>query len=195
MSTTENRRDFLRQCAGVAGAFAINTVDAKPRGPLNLALYGPEHDHAIGMVTRLLARKTKDVTLVGIVEPNHQLVQRFSDRFGLNPALFVPTLDALRHRAKVEAVALFTSTFAHTEMVEACAPVGIHVMMEKPLAVNSEHAKRIATAAARGRIHVLVNYDTSWYPSMQRAINCVLQEWRGCGHGFRLLWRRPLCAT
>jgi predicted dehydrogenase len=28
-----------------------------------------------------------------------------------------------------------------------------------------DHARRIADAASRGRIHVLVNYETTWYPS------------------------------
>jgi predicted dehydrogenase len=186
MSNMKNRRDFLRRCAGLASALAIATGDAKPRRPVNLALYGLEHDHAISMMPRLLSHK--EVTLVGIIEPNHQLAQRYSDRFGLNPALFFPTLDALRHRVKVEAVAVFTSTFAHVEAVEMCAALGIHVIMEKPMAVNSEHAKRIATAAAHGGIHVLVNYDTSWYPSIQRAIDCVVQE-RRVGEVHKLVFR------
>lgn len=169
-----NRREFLRQCAGMASACAIATVDAKPRAPVNIALYGLEHDHAIYMMRRLLSHK--EVKLVGVIEPNYRLAHRYSERFNLDPDLFVPTLDTLRHRVKVEAVAAFTSTFAHVEVVEACAPLGIHVMMEKPLAVNSEQAQRISAAATRGGIHVLVNYDTSWYPSVQRVIDCVLQE-------------------
>ena len=38
-------------------------------------------------------------------------------------------------------------------------------MMEKPLAVSNAHAQRIRRAAERGGIHVLVNYETTWYPS------------------------------
>src|SRR5262249_35717047 len=38
-------------------------------------------------------------------------------------------------------------------------------MMEKPLAVNMEHARAIQLAAERGRIHVIVNYETTWYAS------------------------------
>ena len=186
-----NRREFLRTCAGVASALAVTTaeakpLDTKPRIPVKLALYGLEHDHAIYMMERLLSHK--DVKLVGIIEPNQQLAHRYSGLFGLDPALFVPTLDTLRHRVKVEAVAAFTSTFAHVEVVEACAPLGIHVMMEKPMAVNLEHAQRIAAAAERGGIHVLVNYDTSWYPSVQRAIDCVLKE-RCVGEVHKLVLR------
>ena len=38
-------------------------------------------------------------------------------------------------------------------------------MMEKPLAVSYEDAQAIAGAARAAKIQVLVNYETSWYPS------------------------------
>jgi predicted dehydrogenase len=51
-------------------------------------------------------------------------------------------------------------------------------MMEKPLAVNMEHARAIVAAATKGHIEVLVNYDTSWYPSTQSALENVLGKQR-----------------
>ena len=42
-------------------------------------------------------------------------------------------------------------------------------MMEKPLAVNSEHARAMAAAAKRGGIQVIVNYETTWYPANHAA--------------------------
>jgi predicted dehydrogenase len=50
-------------------------------------------------------------------------------------------------------------------VVEACAPRHIAVMMEKPLAVNMEHARAMQRAAQTGRIPVIVNYETTWYAS------------------------------
>ena len=50
-------------------------------------------------------------------------------------------------------------------VVEACAPRHIHVMMEKPLAVSMDHARAIQKAANSGGIHVIVNYETTWYRS------------------------------
>jgi len=58
-------------------------------------------------------------------------------------------------------------------VVEMCAPRGIHVMMEKPLAVNNEHARAIAAAAKQGGIHIIVNYETTWYPANQTAYTMV----------------------
>ena len=48
----------------------------------------------------------------------------------------------------------------------------------KPLAVNMEHARAIADAAARGRIQVMVNFETTWYPANHAAHSMVLEERR-----------------
>ena len=68
-------------------------------------------------------------------------------------------------KTKPEAVTVFTSTFDHLEVVKVCAARGIHVMMEKPLAVNMEHATAMAEAAMANKVQLLVNYETTWYRS------------------------------
>jgi predicted dehydrogenase len=46
-------------------------------------------------------------------------------------------------------------------------------MMEKPLAVSYADAQAVAAAAERGHIQVLVNYETTWYPSNHGAYDLV----------------------
>ena len=75
--------------------------------------------------------------------------------------------------AHPQAVAIFTSTYDHPQVVEACAARGVHVMMEKPLAVSMAHARRIADAAGKGNIQVLVNYETTWYASNRAVYDAV----------------------
>jgi predicted dehydrogenase len=70
---------------------------------------------------------------------------------------------------KPEAVVAFGSIYEHMAVVEACAPRGIHVMVEKPLATNNAHAKRMETLAKQYKIHLLTNYETSWYPTTAKA--------------------------
>lgn len=143
--------------------------DAAP--PVRLAIYGLVHDHVGGMLPSLAGRK--DVQLVGIVEPNKKLAALYSEKYHLDPKLFFTTLDALRATTKVEAVATFTSTFDHRRVVEMCAPLGIDVMMEKPFALNVDDARAMAAAAAKGGIQVVVNYETTWYPSNKSAYDLV----------------------
>jgi predicted dehydrogenase len=78
-------------------------------------------------------------------------------------------LDAVRPRA----VAAFGSIAEHVAVVEAAACRGIHVMVEKPLAFSPEDARRIEDLAKQHRIHVLTNYETTWYPSGYAAYKLV----------------------
>ncbi|HEY1847970.1 MAG TPA: Gfo/Idh/MocA family oxidoreductase, partial [Opitutaceae bacterium] len=98
----------------------------------------------------------------------------------LDPKLFFPSLDALRATTKVDAVAVFTSPYEHPKVVEECAPLGIDVMMEKPFAVDTAAARRMAEAARKGGIQLVVNYETSWYPSVWSAYHYVMEQ-RGIG--------------
>ena len=77
---------------------------------------------------------------------------------------------------KPAAVTAFGTTFDHLQVVQVCAPRGIHVMVEKPLAVNLEHALAIAALAQKHAIHVLTNYETTWYASTQALHDLVLQQ-------------------
>jgi predicted dehydrogenase len=110
------------------------------------------------------------------VEKDRGVTASYAERFHLKPELFFASPQELLSKTKVQAVALFTSTFDHKIMVEEFAAHGIHVMMEKPLAVNMEHARAIQAAAKRSGVKVFVNYETTWYASNQAAFDIVVQH-------------------
>jgi predicted dehydrogenase len=139
--------------------------------PVRFAIVGLTHDHARGFIPG--AQSRPDIQLVGIVEPNLDLARRYAIEYKLNTNLFHTSLERMFAATKVQAVAIFTSTFEHRRIVEACASRGIHVMMEKPLAVSMEHARAMATAAKKGGIQVIVNYETTWYPANHAAYALV----------------------
>jgi predicted dehydrogenase len=66
-------------------------------------------------------------------------------------------------------VAAFGPTDEHRAVVEACAPRGIHVMVEKPLAFELGEALAMKELAERHRVHLLTNLETTWYPSVHAA--------------------------
>jgi len=141
------------------------------RPPVRLAVVGLVHGHVRGFLDRLKGRT--DVQLVGIVDPDASLREKYRERYGLGADIFHATVEAMLDAARPQAVAIFTSTHDHPQVVEACAARGVHVMMEKPLAVSVAHARRIAEAAERGRIQVLVNYETTWYASNRAVLDAV----------------------
>jgi len=71
--------------------------------------------------------------------------------------------------AQPEAVTVFRTIKDHRRVTEVAAERGVHVMVGKPLAVNLEDAQAMAEAAEAGGIHLLTNYETTWYPSVHEA--------------------------
>lgn len=156
-------------------ALALGIVArAEDKPPVQFVIYGLTHDHARGFIP--LTRGRTDAQLVGIVEGNRELAERYAKNFNLPASLFHPTLDHLLKATNAQCVAIFTSTFEHRRVVEECAARGLHIMMEKPLAVNMEHARAIADAAAKAKVQVVVNYETTWYPANHAAYDLIENE-------------------
>jgi predicted dehydrogenase len=95
------------------------------------------------------------------------------NNFKLDSSIGHDSVDSMLAKVKPEVVLLFTNTFDHLSGVETCARHKVPVVMEKPLAVSNEHAKRMEKAAAAAGIQVLVNYETTWYASNRAAYNLV----------------------
>ena len=135
--------------------------------PLRVAIAGMVHGHVEGFFQRSLHRP--DIQMVGIAEPDQQVAARYAAQFGLDRSLLFTDLEEMLRKTRPQAVLIYTNTYDHRKVVEICARHGIPVMMEKPLAVSAEDAHAIAEAARKGKIQVLVNYETSWYPSNHAA--------------------------
>jgi predicted dehydrogenase len=142
--------------------------------PLRVAIAGLVHGHADGFFQRSLHRT--DIEIVGIAEPDQQVASRYAAKFGLDQKLLFSDLEEMLRKTRPQAVLVYTSTYDHRRVVEICARHGIHVMMEKPLAVSADDAHAIAEAAHKGKIHVLVNYETSWYRSNHAAYDLVHEK-------------------
>ncbi len=117
--------------------------------------------------------RNPQIEIVGIVEPDAQLVSKYAAQYGLDRRLFSSDLEEMLTRAHPKAVLVYTNTYDHRRVVEICARHGVHVMMEKPLAVSFEDALAIEKAARTGKIQVLVNYETTWYASNRAAYDLV----------------------
>ena len=134
--------------------------------PLKIGIVGLTHTHVHWI---LGSKDAKDFKIVGIVETNKDLAKRYLDQYGLSMDLVYDSMEAMINATQPESVTAFGTIFEHLEVVETCAPKGIHVMVEKPLAVSLEHAKKMKTLAEKYNIHLLTNYETTWYPTNHRA--------------------------
>ncbi len=139
--------------------------------PLRVAIVGLVHGHVHGFLQQSL--HSSEIAIVAVVEPDKQLLAQNAKRYGFAPSLLFSDLEEMLQKVHPQAVLVYTNTFDHRRIVEICARHGVHVMMEKPLAVSLDDALAIEKAAHAAKIHVLVNYETSWYRSNHAAYDLV----------------------
>jgi predicted dehydrogenase len=162
---------FAILCAGISMTrhASAQQAAAAERRPIRVAVARLTHGH----VSRIWQPQHPDIQIVGIYEPNAQLVESSAKQFGFDRRLVYKDLAKMLDETKPDALVAFGSIYEHLAAVEAAAPRGVHVMVEKPLAVSVEHALKIQALAKRYGIHVLTNYETTWYPSLMAAHQLV----------------------
>jgi len=148
-------------------------VQALAQEPVRIGIDGLTHDHVSGILN---AMSRNDMLIVGIAESNKELAQRLSRRYGFDMSIVFNTVEEMVEKTKPEGVLAFNSIYEHLRTVEACAPRGIHVMVEKPLAVSVAHAERIARLSRQYHILVLTNYETTWYPTHYKAFEMAVSN-------------------
>lgn len=141
--------------------------------PLKIGVAGLSHTHVHWIFN---SNSREEIEIIGIAEANDELALRYTNQYKFNPDYVYNSLEELIDARKPDAVAAFGTIYDHLRIVEICAPLGIHVMVEKPLAVNLEHARQMAKLAKKHNIHLLTNYETTWYPSNHKAFDIIRQD-------------------
>ncbi|MFD2934415.1 Gfo/Idh/MocA family protein [Spirosoma flavum] len=138
--------------------------------PLRVGVVGLVHTHVHGILNKAFKQPNQtDIEIVGIAEPNRELAERFAKQHGYSMSLVYATVAEMLDKTKPEAVTDFGRIVDHKKTVEACAPRGIHVMVEKPLATSFADAKQMEALAKKNNIQLLTNYETTWYGSNHKA--------------------------
>ena len=151
---------------------------AQEKEPMRVGVVGLVHSHVHWILNRA---SDGDFEIVGIAEPNQELAERFLSRYNLPMSLVYPTIEEMLDQTKPEAVTAFNTIRDHLTVVELCAPRGIHVMVEKPLAVNLGDALKMSRLAKKHNIHLLTNYETTWYGSHHLAKEMLTEQQESFG--------------
>jgi glucose-fructose oxidoreductase len=146
-------------------------LSAPAEEPLRVAIVGLVHDHVAGFLAQL--PQHPDVELVGIAEPDSTLQAKYKKKYGLAQTLFFQDPATMILQRHPQALLAYTSIAGHRRVVEIGAHYGISVMVEKPLTISLEDALAIRALAREKHIHVLVNYETTWYASNKAAYDDV----------------------
>ncbi len=97
---------------------------------------------------------------------------------------------ALLEQGKPDIVIVCSENVCHPDIVEACAAAGVHVCVEKPMAMSLAHGLRMVRAAEQAGTVLAVNWPIAWSPVLfklkglvdEGAIGQVLQVKYRAGH-------------
>jgi scyllo-inositol 2-dehydrogenase (NADP+) len=167
-------RSALLVCFLVTMQLAIAQTNRKP---VRVGVVGLVHTHVHGIFNKAYRQKGQtDIEIVGIAEPDRQLAERYAKQYGFPMSLVYPSIEAMLDGAKPETVTDFGKIIDHLKTVKVAAPRGIHIMVEKPLAVSVDHAKQMAALAQKHKVQLLTNYETTWYGSNHRTYAMIFGE-------------------
>jgi predicted dehydrogenase len=134
--------------------------------PLRAGLLGcggiaPRHAQAIGQL--------KDqVELVALCSRTEAKARAFAEQYTAGRAAVYSDYRTLLDRARLDLLVVCLPPFAHADEVELAAERGIHLLVEKPIALTSEKAWPMVQAAERFGIKTQVGFMYRFGAAVQR---------------------------
>ncbi len=168
--------NFIKNCNRVFSVAVLllgGVAAANGQTNFRVGVAGLNHDHIYNILNDY---KKGRVNIVGIAEPNAHLREKFGKQFHLPDSVFFDDLKTMVLKRHPQIVLGYNAVGHHVDVVEVCAPLGVPVMVEKPLAATLVQAKRIEQLANQYHIKVLTNYETTWYPSFQSIYDIVNKD-------------------
>lgn len=139
---------------------------------VRIGIDGLTHAH-VHEILQNIGKADAPITIVGIAESNKALALRLAKQYGFDMNIVYNSVEQMIEKSKPQGVMAYNSIFQHLSTVRACASKGIHVMVEKPLAVDMKHASEMAELAQQNNIMLLTNYETTWYASNQELYHMI----------------------
>lgn len=162
--------DMFRVCIALLVSLFVSpaiSTETDQVEPLRIAVIGLVHGHVEGVLWQVKDRD--DLQIVGIYDPNPELFEKYKDKYALDESWYFDDLEEMLDATKPDAASVMSSIKDHIDAVRACAPRGIHTLIEKPLAINAVDALEMKMLAVKHDVLVLTNYETSWYGSVRTA--------------------------
>jgi predicted dehydrogenase len=146
---------------------------------------------AITQVAHLpVLRKLKGVELCAVCDTDLPKARAIADRFAIKDA-FDDIEEVLRYE-ELDAIVICTPNHLHEAHVLAALSAGLHVLVEKPLAVSTASAQRIIRAAEKKNRVVMVGMNHRYRADVQLVRSFVqtgelgeVESVRGSWHVFR----------
>ncbi|MEK6647268.1 MAG: Gfo/Idh/MocA family oxidoreductase [Candidatus Firestonebacteria bacterium] len=134
-----------------------------------LGIVGLVHDHVWSCIENI--KKMNNAEIICIAENNPVVLKKA--KAILDNVKLYKTHSQLLNEEEIDVCLVFTETCKHAQVTEACAKKGIHVMVEKPMAVTFKDAKQMLNSAEKSKIKLMVNFPTAWNPNLHKCYEVI----------------------
>jgi predicted dehydrogenase len=114
-----------------------------------------------------------DVEVVAISDVNGNRAQHIANRYNI-PLVYTHFREMLAN-AEVDAVSIAVPNYLHAAIAVGCLEKGVHVLVEKPMAMTSRDAERMISAA-RAHRRVLFPGMNNRFREDSRALKLMMQQ-------------------
>ena len=142
---------------------------------IRYAVVGQGH-FAQTAVLPAFAHAKKNSELVALVSGDERKLKKLGKTYGVTRTLGYDGFDELCASGAIDAVYLVVPNHKHREYTERAAKHGIHVLVEKPMAVTEDDCVAMTAACNNGGAKLMVAYRLHFEESNLRAVDLVRRQ-------------------
>src|SRR3954468_7131342 len=135
--------------------------------PIRFAILGPG---LVGRVHATALSRIPDATVVAVVGRGEERARALASTIG---ARVDPDLETLIDRGGVDAVVICTPHPLHAEQAITAAAAGLHVVVEKPMALEPDDCDAMIAAADGAGAVLSVISQRRWYAPVRRVKDAI----------------------
>jgi glucose-fructose oxidoreductase len=128
-----------------------------PRKQVRYAVVGLGHIAQVAVLPAF-GNSRRNSKLAALVSGDPVKRKELSARYGVAKTCSYDEYDALLKSGDIDAVYIALPNSMHCEYAVRAAQAGLHVLVEKPMAVTEEECERMARAARDARVRLMVAY-------------------------------------
>lgn len=116
---------------------------------------------------------TGNSEVVALVTSDDLKAQKVGELYGISKTYSYEEYDSLLTSGDIDAVYLATPNFDHVEYAVKTLEAGIHLLLEKPMAVSVEECERIIAASKKSGAKLMIAYRLHHEPGTLSALDVV----------------------
>lgn len=115
--------------------------------------------------------------VVAICGRNRERAQEMADKYSI-PKVFSDYRQMIEAGA-CDAIVVATPDDTHYEMTMTTLDAGLHVLCEKPVALNADHARQMYEKAEAARVKHMVMFTARWFPNYRYVKQLIDSDYLG----------------